>query len=172
LKVGQFFNFETLKRLATNSENIDSLMYISVSAFDKMDTYLRENNRSDISALLVTGVWIEGLFLATQVVKDNDNPIIRERVGEQGIVLEQLLIVLNHYKKDKRFFELITEIEKVEAALSEVEIIIEEGEAEMMEVDGVLMAVSSETTTLKMTDEQLEKIIAVVEDLRDFVIKY
>jgi hypothetical protein len=172
LKVGQFFNFETLKRLATNSENIDSLMYISVSAFDKMDTYLRENNRSDISALLVTGVWVEGLFLATQVVKDNDNPIIRERVGEQGIVLEQLLIVLNHYKKDKRFFELITEIEKVEAALAEVEIIIEEGEAEMMEVDGVLMAVSTETSTVVMSDEQLAKIIAVVEDLRDFVIKY
>jgi hypothetical protein len=172
LKVGQFFNFETLKRLATNSENIDSLMYISVSAFDKMDTYLRENNRSDISALLVTGVWVEGLFLATQVVKENNNPIIRERVGEQGIVLEQLLIVLNHYKKDKRFFELITEVEKVNKALSQVEIIIEEGESEMVEVDGVLMAVSSETSTIVMSDEQLEEIIKVVEDLRNFVIKY
>lgn len=172
LKVGQFFNFETLKRLATNSENIDSLMYMSISAFDKMDAYLIENNRSNISSLLVTGVWIEGIYLATQVVKENDNPTIRERVAEQGIVLEQLLMILGHYKKDKRFFGLIVELEKINLALSKVVIIEEEGDAEMMEVDGVLMVVSNTTTTVEMTDEQLEDIISVVEDVRSFVIKY
>ena len=172
LKVGQFFNFETLKRLATNSENIDSLMYISISAFDNMDGYLRENHRSDISALLVTGVWVEGIFLATQVVKENDNQTIRERVAEQGIVLDQLLLVLNHYKKDKRFFELITELEKIKSALSKVKIIEHEGESEMVEVDGVLTVVSNTTTSVEMTDEQLTNIINVVADVRDFVIKY
>ena len=35
-----------------------------------MDEYLRENNRSDISSLLVTGMWIEGMYLACQVVKE------------------------------------------------------------------------------------------------------
>lgn len=172
LKVGQFFNFETLKRLATNSENIDSLMYISISAFDNMDAYLRENNRSDISALLVTGVWIEGMFLATQVVKETDNPSVKNRVGEQKIVLEQLLIVLNHYKKDKRFFELINELKKVETALSMVKIIEEEGEAEMVEVDGALMVVSNTTTKIEMTDDQLKEIISVVEQVRNFTIKF
>jgi len=172
LKVGQFFNFETLKRLATNSENIDSLMYMSISAFDKMEVYLRENNRSNISALLVTGVWMEGIYLATQVVKENDNETIRERVAEQGIVLEQLLIVLSHYKTNQQFFTLITELEKVNLALSKVTIIEEEGEAEMQEIDGVLTVVSNTTTTIEMTDEQLEEIIATVEEARAFVIKY
>ena len=172
LKVGQFFNFETLKRLATNSENIDSLMYMSISAFDKMEVYLRENNRSNISALLVTGVWMEGIYLATQVVKENDNETIRERVAEQGIVLEQLLMVLSHYKTNQQFFTLITELEKVNLALSKVTIIEEEGEAEMQEIDGVLTVVSNTTTTIEMTDEQLEEIIATVEEARAFVIKY
>jgi len=172
LKVGQFFNFETLKRLATNSENIDSLMYISVSSFDNMDSYLRENNRSDISALLVTGVWIEGLFLATQVVKESENDKVKQRIGEQGIVLEQLMIVLNLYKKDKRFFELITEFEKIQKVLSKVKIKVEEGETEMVEVDGVLMAVSNSKTSVEVTDSQLNDIIKVVEEVRTYVIKY
>ncbi|PLX15076.1 MAG: hypothetical protein C0597_09270, partial [Marinilabiliales bacterium] len=30
IRVGQFFDFTTLKRLATNNQNLDSLMYISV----------------------------------------------------------------------------------------------------------------------------------------------
>ncbi len=172
LKVGQFFNFETLKRLATNSENIDSLMYMSISAFDKMDAYLVENNRGSLSSLLVTGVWIEGIYLATQVVKENDNPTIRERVAEQSIVLEQLLLVLSHYSKDQQFFLLIKELKKIDNALSKVKIIEEEGETEMVEVDGVLMVVSNTTTTVEMTDEQLDEIIAAVEQVREYIIKY
>ena len=172
LKVGQFFNFETLKRLATNSENIDSLMYMSISAFDKMDSYLVENNRASLSSLLVTGVWIEGIYLATQVVKENDNETIRERVAEQRIVLEQLLIVLSHYSKDPQFFALVTELNKIEKALSKVKITEEEGEAEMVEVDGVLTVVSNTTTTVEMSDEQLDGIISAVEEVREYIIKY
>ncbi len=172
LKVGQFFNFETLKRLATNSENIDSLMYMSISAFDNMDAYLVDNHRSSISSLLVTGVWVEGLYLATQVVKENDNQTIRERVAEQKIVLEQLLIVLSHYKNDKQFFELYNQLETLNTSLSKVQIIDHEGESEMVEVDGVLTVVSNTTTEVKMTDEQLEEIIANVENVRNYIIKY
>lgn len=172
LNVGQFFNFSTLKRLATNSENIDSLMYISVSSFDKMDAHLAENNRSDISALLVTGVWIEGIYLATQVVKDNPNQLIRDRIAEQRIVLDQLLMVLSHYNKNESFFELNKQLKKINVALQKVKITEIEGDAEMMEVDGMLMAVSNTTTTVDMTDEQLNEIIAVVEHVRNEIIKY
>ena len=58
IRVGQFFDFSTLKRLATNNQNLDSLMYISVQNFNQMDRYLRENNRSNLSSLIVAGVWI------------------------------------------------------------------------------------------------------------------
>lgn len=172
LNVGQFFNFSTLKRLATNSENIDSLMYISVSSFDKMDAHLAENSRSDISALLVTGVWIEGIYLATQVVKENNNKLIRDRVAEQRIVLEQLLMVLSRYNKNENFFELNSQLEKINTALQKVKITEIEGDAEMMEVDGILMAVSNTTTTVEMSDEQLNEIIAVVENVRNGIIQY
>ena len=40
LKIGQFFDFSTLKRLASNNENLDSLMYISTSSFNRMDKWL------------------------------------------------------------------------------------------------------------------------------------
>ena len=172
LKVGQFFNFETLKRLATNNENIDSLMYISISAFDNMDTYLRDNGRSNISALLVTGVWVEGAYLASQVALENDNVAIRERVAEQGVIMDQLMLVLNHYKKDPQFFKLITELNNLKVLLDKVEIIEEEGESEMMEVDGVLMVVSDTKTTVNVSDELLADIISEISRIRSYVISY
>ena len=171
LKVGQFFDFSMLKRLATNSDNLDSLMYISVSSFDQMDVFLRENNRSDVSALIVTGVWLEGLFLATQVVSDTPNKEIAERIGEQKLILNDLLLILNNYKRDKKFYDLIERINKIKALFKDVSITYEVGEPEAVEVDGVLTIIQNETSVVNITDEQIKAITAEVEEVRNFIVK-
>ena len=171
IQVGQFFDFNTLKRLATNNSNLDSLMYISVSSFDQMDVYLRENNRSNISALIVTGVWLEGAYLATQVLKDKPNKEIAERIGEQKLVLNDILLILNNYKRDKKFFDFAKEIEKIKDAYKDVTITYEVGEPEAVEVDGVLTIVQNEKSIVNITDEQLANITKVVEEVRNSVIK-
>ena len=38
LSIGQFFDFQTLKRLASSNENMDSLMFLSQNSFREMDT--------------------------------------------------------------------------------------------------------------------------------------
>ncbi|MFP4489059.1 MAG: hypothetical protein ACLFN1_07125, partial [Bacteroidales bacterium] len=53
LRVGQFFNFETLKKLAVNKSNIDSLLFMSVHSYNQIDEYLRENDRGYLSALMI-----------------------------------------------------------------------------------------------------------------------
>src|SRR5512145_723371 len=92
IKVGQFFDFTTLKRLATNSKNLDSLMYISVHSFNQMDKYLHSNNRTNLSTLIVTGVWIEGLYLGTQVYRLAPDKQLSDRIGEQKLTLDQLVL--------------------------------------------------------------------------------
>ena len=49
-----------------------------------MDSYLRENKRGHLSALMITGVWIEGMYLATQVAKDNPNPALEKGLGNKN----------------------------------------------------------------------------------------
>ena len=170
LKVGQFFDFSTLKSLATNSTNLDSLMYISVNSFNKMDAYLRENSRTNISALLVTGVWIEGLYLATQVVKEIPNEKISERIGEQKMMLNNLLLVLTNFKKDKRFDALIQDLQPLKEAYKDVKITIEKGEPEMVEENGVLVIKQNETSIVHISDEQLANIINLVEVERNKIL--
>ncbi|NJK87584.1 MAG: hypothetical protein HC906_18035 [Bacteroidales bacterium] len=113
IHVGQFFDFTTLKRLAENSQNLDSLMYLSVHSFNQMDQYLRDNNRTSLSALMVIGVWVEGLYLATQVVKEAPHPDLSERIGEQKIILEKLIIIVENFSKDKQFAVLLEELNKL-----------------------------------------------------------
>ena len=71
INIGQFFDFATIKRMASNNDKMDSLIYLSTINFNKMDEFLRSQKRSNLSILMVTGTWTEGLYIATQVFKEN-----------------------------------------------------------------------------------------------------
>ena len=170
IKVGQFFDFTTLKRLATNSKNLDSLMYISVHSFNEMDQYLHANNRTNLSALIVTGVWIEGLYLGTQVYKTTPNQQLAERIGEQKLTLEQLVLILDKYKQDKQYANLLTELDKIKELFKTVNIRIEKGEPEMIEENGMLTIVQNDKSIVDITPEQLKSIIETTEQVRNRLI--
>ena len=170
LKIGQFFDFSTLKRLASNNENLDSLMYISTSSFNRMDNYLRENKRGDLSTLMITGVWIEGLYLATQVTLKSKNEDIKNRIGEQKVSLESLMLILKLYEKDNNFAKLIKEFGKIKTVLEPVKISVVQGEPTTEEVDGSLMIVQHDVQHVEMPDGQMAKIVSVIKEVRNEII--
>lgn len=170
IRVGQFFDFSTLKRLATSRENIDSLMYISVSSFNNIDSYLRENNRGHLSALMITGVWIESMYLATQVAKQTPNPALSERIGEQKLNLNNLFLILNPYKSQQQIADLLAQMNEIKEVFDQVEIFYEMGEPETVEKDGMVMIVQNEKSNVQITDEQLQQIINKTEEVRNKLI--
>ncbi|MBS1233718.1 MAG: hypothetical protein H6R34_282 [Bacteroidetes bacterium] len=170
IKVGQFFDFTTLKRLATNNQNLDSLMYISVHSFNQMDKYLHSNNRSNLSALIVTGVWIEGLYLGTQVAKETSNDLLSERIGEQKLTLNELILILEVYKKDKQYAKLIDDLQLIKDQYQNVNIKTIKGEPEMIEENGVLTIIQNDKSMVEISPEQINKIISTTEEVRNRLI--
>jgi len=172
IRVGQFFDFSTLKRLATSRESIDSLMYISVSSFNNIDSYLRENNRGHLSALMITGVWIESMYLATQVANQTPNPALSERIGEQKLNLNNLFLILNPYKGQQQIADLLAQMNDIKEVFDQVDIIYEMGNPETVEKDGMVMIVQNEKSIVQITDEQLQQIISKIEEVRNKLIAY
>lgn len=170
LNIGQFFDFNTIKRLATNNENIDSLMYISVASFNNMDEYLRENNHSDISSLIVTGMWIEGMHLACQVEKESPQQELQERICDSKLVLSSLLLILKNYQRDPDFANLVKEIEKIQNEYKGVTIRYESGDPEMVEVDGMMMIKQNDKQIIDIEDGTVEKITVAIENARNMII--
>ncbi len=170
INVGQYFDFPTLKRLATNSQNIDSLMYISVHSFNQMDKYLRENKRGNLSSLMIAGVWVEGLYLATQVALESNSEQLAERIGEQKSILTQLMIILNNYKSDKYISDLIVDFNEIKTLFDNVEITIERGEPEAIEENGMLVIVQNEKSIVNISSETLTDITKKTEEIRNKLI--
>jgi hypothetical protein len=170
IKVGQFFDFTTLKRLATNSKNLDSLMYISVHSFNQMDKYLHSNNRTNLSTLIVTGVWIEGLYLGTQVYKVSPDKELSDRIGEQKLTLDQLILVLDKFKKDKQYEKLLNELMVLKDLYKDVNITYTKGEPEMVEENGMLTIIQHDKSIVTISPALLTSIINATEQVRNRLI--
>jgi hypothetical protein len=131
-----------------------------------MDSYLRENERGNISALIVTGLWVEGLYIATQVVKNKKHDKLAERIGEQKLFLGDLLLILKNYEADPQYAGIAKDIEALKDSFADVKITYEKGEPQSIEKDGMLVIVQNEKSIVSMTDEQLKNIISMTEKTR------
>lgn len=171
IRVGQFFDFTTLKRLATNNQNLDSLMYISVQNFNQMDRYLRENKRSNLSSLIVAGVWIESMYLLGEVIKESPNAELSEKIGEQKIILGNLMILLRNYERDPKFKQLIDDLTEIQEVYKDVVITLEKGEPEMVEEDGMLVIKQNDKQDIEISQETLLKIIDKTVEVRNKIIQ-
>lgn len=176
LKVGQFFDFNTIKRLADNNNNLDSLIYISTSGFEKMNKYLNDRGRSQISMLVLVGGWMEALHISTKVIEKNktDNPEIiadlKERIGEQKIVLDDILLLLSVYQNDPNIAELHAELKGLKSYYDKVEISYEYAEPETKEIDGMLVIVDNSTSKITIQDETVGQIASKVSAIRTKII--
>jgi hypothetical protein len=161
INVGQYFDFETIKRLSRNRSNLDSLLFVSQNSFNKIDQYLRDNGRGQFSSLMIIGVWIEGQFLATQVLKQHPDSLLRNRVGEQKVILGDLLMLLAPYKDTgEEYTSLWKDLQEIREKYRDIEIIYTVGDPVMVENNGALTVVQTEQSIVKMTDEQLSGIIS------------
>jgi hypothetical protein len=171
IKVGQFFDFETIKRLSLNKSNLDSLLFLSIDSYTQIDKYLRENDRGQLSALMIIGVWLEGQYLATQVMTEYPDPVLRDRIGEQKIILNDLIMLATPYcTRDTEFGELCKDLQNIKEKYRDVRITYTLGEPVSKEVDGALVVEQTETSKVDMTDEQLSGIVEITKNIRNRLI--
>lgn len=170
IKVGQFFDFNALKRMATNNNNLDSLMQISISSFNQMDSYLRSQKRSNVSSLIVTGAWIEGLYITANVIEQTNDENLINRVAEQKDIINIIEIILQNYSNDPDFAELAKRLSKLKEAYSAVKITTEFAEPKTIEQDGQLIIVQDEISHVEITPEQVTTIVAEIKSLREFIV--
>jgi hypothetical protein len=170
LKIGQFFDFNSMKRFAGSDANVDSLIYASTMAFNNMDAELRKQKRGNLSVLMITGAWLEGLHVATQVTKTNKNKTIEDKIGEQKMVLDNLFVILDLYKDEPFIGEVTAGVKEIKNEFDKVKIEYIYKEPESKVVNGRLVIVDNSTTEVVMTPANLKAIIAVTDKVRNKLI--
>jgi len=171
LNIGQFFDIETIGRLATNSKNLDSLLLITTQNFNSINHYLQQQNRSNLSVLLLTGGWLEAMQVTCQVAANNpDHTELREKIGEQKITLEQILLLFSFYENDENMASLLSDLKELEATFNKINITYTYKESSMEVVDGVAVIKDNSTATIEITDEDVRNIMSKTNSIRNKII--
>jgi hypothetical protein len=166
ISIGQFFDFEMIRRLASNNDKMDSLIYLSTVNFNKMDAFLRSQKRTNMSILMVTGTWLEGFYIATQNYKTGKNPQLMDWIGNQKIIIDQLMLGLQAFKNDPYFQQVVGDLDELKAIYEKITITYEYHAPESVEVDGRLVIVDKSTSKVNVTEEQVEQICSIVMQIR------
>jgi hypothetical protein len=172
LNIGQFFDIETIGRLATNSKNLDSLLLITTQNFNSINHYLQTQNRSNLSVLFLTGGWLEALHVVCEVSTANPaNKELQETIGEQKIILENIMLLLSFYKdSDPNMAALLIDMEQLKAIYDRVKVTYTYKESTFEVVDGVMVIKDNSSSTIEITAEDVNNIKSTTTSIRNKVI--
>ncbi len=170
LRVAQFFDFQAIKSLATNGDNMDSLLFLTVSSFHQIDNYFTQSNRSHLTVLSVVGVWTESLYLLTQVAKNNQYSDFSSKIGNQKELLTKLIEIVKVYKGHPQFDYILKNMKEVQKAFDPITITVVETEGKTEIIDGNYVIYPTEETQIDIPEGTIDNIITAVEKTRNNIV--
>jgi len=155
----------TIKRMEGNINNRDSLMEIISETLMNSNSFLKENDRAEVAALILTGSWVEGLYIAVKIAETTDsNDELIKRIIDQRLSLKTLSQLLDSYKDNNDVSTVIADLEEITLLFEKVEVASSKTEAVKGE-DGKTILKSSTTATL--APDEFVKLAGVVTELRN-----
>lgn len=167
LNVDKFFDFETIKKLASARSNLDTLLLITTENLNNINDHLQQKNRPDLTILIITGGWLESLYLTCEVARKSPNDVLKTRIGEQKLILEQIMLLLSFYDaQNKDIRALIAEFQKLTKIYANVKITYTSEPTVTKEVNGQLVTEGGTKSEIKLENKDFEAVLETVRDIR------
>lgn len=171
LDISEAIDNATMERLEDHLEDRDVVMDIISETFLNSSSYLKENERQDVAAIVLVGGWVEGLYLATKLV--GDKPIkgnkLVDRILEQKLSFNIVQRMLDDNKENASGEEnedivtLIADLQTLKDAFDKVK--VETTESQSVKGETNVTTIKSKTT-VSVAPEDFEQIKIVVENIR------
>jgi hypothetical protein len=168
LGIAGAFDANFLERFEANSNNQDSMLVILTEAFRKGDLFLKESDRKNSSALILTGGWLESMHFATNLYAKSKDKRIFHRIGEQKQSLETILEILKEYNVDSVNDEILAQLGGLNELFQTVEISNEF--VEPVTDESKKLTTIKNKSTMIMSAELEESIRAKVAEIRAAIV--
>ena len=110
---------DMLKRLEKNMGTPDSLVEIADDMYFSSFETLQNGQQGNTLALVVAGGYIEGLYIATSLIKyDKNNPAI-ERIAGEKFTLENIIDFMKKYESDAAVKEVIAKLTELKTSFEQ-----------------------------------------------------
>lgn len=162
------FDRELIRRFEENLNNKDSLAHLLNETINQVENYLQDENRNKLAALIITGSFVEGLYLSTQIIESYPKDILPD--DARNLILTPLIrVVLEQEKAVNDLLELLKTVENSEP----IDRLITDLESLKQSYDelNIQEQIRNNRADLVLTNENLIAITKQVKETRSFIIE-
>jgi hypothetical protein len=158
------FDASLVDRFEANISNKDSLAQLLNSTVKQTESYLKNNNRNKLAAQVVTGSFIEGLYISTGLVKSYPKDLLPD--DTRNLVLTPIIRTILDQKKAvselKKMLGSVEQTEPVSSIATDLEHL-----AQAYGALNIEQQIRDNRADLVLTDKNLVEITNIVERIRN-----
>jgi hypothetical protein len=156
------FDAEILQKFEANISNKDSLTRVLDNTIKRTQNFLKDDKRNKLSALIIAGSFIEGLYISTGVIKSYPKNILPDDKRNQ-VLTPLMRIVLQQKKSVSELLKMMKSVDQTEPVVAIVKELaaLEEAYSRL----NIEEQISKNRGDLVLTDKNLEEITLIVERL-------
>jgi len=160
---------DVLKNLEKYVKNKDTLAWVATKIYRSADKYLREKGEGSSAAMIMTGGWIEGMYIATQIYeRDQSNIKLLEKIAEQKYSLNSLISLMNNYHGKDEMTEYLLMLKNLRRSFNQFQIFYKMND---VKVDTVNKVISASKYYCDAEPEEILEISSKIASLRNRIIR-
>ncbi len=167
LGVSAAFDAGTMKRIEGNITNKDSMLVLVGIAYRSSDAFLKNNQRNDVSSLILTGGWIESMHFSVAAYKAKGTNELKWRIAEQKQALGSLIKILSNYQGEevKALAIELNDLSKIYEGIQFKYNFVEPTHDSLKKVTYI-----NSTTEVMVSEEQITQIAAKIQEIRSKIV--
>jgi hypothetical protein len=167
LGVSSVINDENISRFERNIENRDSLVVFVNEIFWAIDAGLIEDDRGYVSAIVMTGGWVEAVYILLKSGKEMTGDgleRVKQIVADQKYSLENILNLISAYNEDENLMVLSSELQGINKLFERI--IVQDSETSVSTSADGKVVLGGGQENVQISDELMEQIYAEVNKMR------
>ena len=158
---------ETVTQLEEQINNRDAIIDIISETLMNSSSFLKENDLEGTASVVLAGGWIEGLYIATNLVNENDledNKLV-ERIVDQKLSLDIMVNLLESSPEDADAQAVLEDVEALKTIFDKIT--INQGEVTAVEDPETNVTTLKSESSIKITNRVFTELKTKVIEIRN-----
>jgi len=161
------FDADLLKRFEANISIKDSLAHMVDEAIHQTEKYMKNDNRSKPAALMLTGSFVEGLYISTGLIKSYPKNLLKD--DDRNLILTPLIRVVIQQRESVgeliKMLGTVEQSEPINSLLSDLNSLLANYKA--MNIEEHL---KNNRADLVLSDKNLVELTKTIEKIRSSIV--
>ncbi|MCU0445198.1 MAG: hypothetical protein MUE85_09780 [Microscillaceae bacterium] len=167
LNITSAFDPKLQERFEKNLKNVDSLTKIIDESLAKSDAYLKDQERSNVATLIFAGTFVEGVYIATQLVSTYPKDLLPEDAKNE-VLIDIVRLVLD---QEKTLGDLLNALKGLEKSEDSDKLIAQlEDLQKLYKALDIQEKIKNNQGGLIITDKTIQGITEKVKEIRNSIV--